>query len=384
MLKTIVLFILALVLITLLACQQKSAPTEPEAKKALQTSPTPVVREGWEAEWERVKKEARKEGKLVLFTTHGAEVRLFLGEALREYEIALDFVGGRDSELAEKILRERKAGIYNTDLFISGFTTIFNVMIPAGLLQPLEPLLILPEVKDPKLWYKGKLNFADKDRLAMAFLAYIDPGIHINTDIVKPGDIKSMQDLLSPKWKGKIIIDDPTTSGRGQQWLAITTRLLGEEYTRQLARQEPLLTRDRRQLADWVSRGRYPIGLGIRPGEYQEFKRAGAPISNLVMEEVSYLLGGAGYVGYLNKAPNPNASRVFLNWLLSKKGQTMWQEIRLDQSARIDTPLEHLEKASLPLRKEGVDYFDNRTETWEMESSKYRAFVVNTFTTLAR
>lgn len=384
MFKTIALFSFAVLLITLLACQTKSTLREPEIKKASQTELAPAVREGWEVEWERVKKEARKEGKLVLFTTHGADMRQFLGEALKEFGISLDFVGGRDIELAEKILRERKAGIYTTDLFISGFTTMFNVMIPAGLFQPLEPLLILPEVKDPRLWYKGKLNFADKDRLIMAFLAYIDPGIHVNTDIVKPGDIKSMEDLLSPKWKGKIIIDDPTTSGRGQQWMAITTRLLGEEYTKQLARQEPLLTRDRRQLADWVARGRYAIGLGIRPGEYQEYKRAGAPIANLAMAEVSYLLGGAGYVGYLDKAPNPNASRVFLNWLLSKKGQTMWQEIRLDQSARIDTPLEHLEKAGLPLRKEGVDYFDNRTEAWEMESSKYRAFVISTFTTLAR
>lgn len=133
------------------------------------------------------------------------------------------------------------------------------------------------------------------------------------------------------------------------------------------------MTRDLRQTIDWVAKGRYSIGLGVRPAEYQEYKRAGAPVTNLVLKEASYLLGGLGFVSYLDKAPNPNASAIFLNWLLSKRGQTKWVEIRVDQSARIDIPLDYLKNADMPIRMERVDYFDTRNEEWELGEDKQKA-----------
>lgn len=383
MLNIINLSILSLIFFVL-SCTAKPASVTSEAKKLPEAPVSQTIGSGWQAEWEKTQKEARKEGKLVLYSTSGSDIRIAFSEALKEYGIALDFVSGRGVELSEKILRERRAGIYNVDFVMTGLNVVVTVVKPTGVLQPQEPLLILPEVKDPKLWYRGKLPFADKDRLILSLSSYLDQGIHINTDAVKPGDINSMQDLLSPKWKGKIISSDPTISGRGQNWLSIVTVKLGEEYLKQLAKQDVFLTRDLRQLADWVAKGRYPVGLGVRPGEYQEYKRAGAPITNLVLEEVAYLLPGAGNLGYLDKAPNPYASRVFLNWLLSKKGMKIWSETRVDQSPRIDMPVAHLEKEGYPVRREGVAYFDATTDTWELESERLREFVVKTFSPAAK
>jgi ABC-type Fe3+ transport system substrate-binding protein len=251
---------------------------------------------------------------------------------------------------------------------------------------PPESLMILPEVKDKKLWYKGDINFIDKERLILVFIAYLDQGIHVNTDIVKPGEIKSMQDLLSPKWKGKIVIDDPLVIGRGQTFMEHTVIRLGEDYVTQLVKQEPISTRDVRQVAEFVARGRYPIGLGVRPDPYQEFKRAGAPITNIFLDEVANLASGIGNIVAMDKAPNPNASRVFLNWLLSRKGQAIWQEIRMDQSARNDVSVDNLVKAGLPVRKEGVDYFDVRSERYQTgeEALKARTFVIKAFSSLLR
>ncbi len=371
------------IFVLLLACAPKIAPVAPEAKKTPEAMATPGVGQSWEAEWEKVQKEARREGKLVLYSGVGPDLRAAFQEALKDYGISLDFIGGRSVELQEKVFRERKAGIYNVDLFMTGIGTMFP-MKPFSL--PPETLFILPEVKDHKLWYKGDVNFIDKERLILVFIAYLDQGIHINTDIVKPGEIKSMQDLLAPKWKGKIIVDDPLLIGRGQTFMEHTTIRLGEEYVNQLMKQEPVTTRDVRQVAEFVARGRYPIGLGVRPDPYQEFKRAGAPIANIFLDEVANLASGIGNVVYLEKAPNPNASRVFLNWLLSKKGQTIWQEIRMDQSARNDVSVDNLVKAGLPVRKDGVDYFDVRTERYQTgeEALKARTFVIKAFSALLR
>lgn len=375
--------ILVSIFIALWACAPKPSTVIPEVKNLPQAVVPSGVAESWQATWESVQKGARKEGKLVLYSGVGTDVREAFTDALKEYGVSLDFLGGRSVELQEKVSRERRAGIYNVDFFMTGIGTMFP-MKPFSL--PPESLMILPEVKDPSLWYKGDLNFLDKERLLLVFIAYLDQGIHVNTDIVKPGEIKSMQDLLSPKWKGKIIIDDPTLIGRGQTFLEQATIRLGEDYINQLVKQEPVTTRDVRQVAEFVAKGRYPIGLGVRPDPYQEFKRAGAPIANIYLEEVANLASGVGNVAYFDKAPNPNASRVFLNWLLSKKGQTAWQEIRMDQSARRDISVENLVKAGLPVRKEGVDYFDVRSEKYQTgeEATKARNFVIKTFAALLK
>ena len=197
MFNKIIHYIFLLILLLFLACSSKPAVVATDAKKAQEAITGAAEKPGWEAEWDQVQKEARKEGRLVLLTTTGVEMRQALAEALKEYGITLDVIAGRAVELEERISRERRAGIYSVDLFLDGIATMVIVSRSAGL--PLSPLLILPEVKDPKVWYKGKLNFVDKEKRVLAFIAYVDPGIHINTDIVKPGDIKSMQDLLSPK-----------------------------------------------------------------------------------------------------------------------------------------------------------------------------------------
>lgn len=372
-------------LILLWACAPKPAPIVPETTKVIYPMAIPPEKAGWEAEWETVQKEARKEGKVVIYAGFGPELRQAFTKVLKDYGIELEAVLGRGTELSEKILRERKAGIYNVDLYLSGLDTIITILKPAGNLAPLEPLLILPEVKDQKLWYKGQLPWADKDKTILAFDAYVDHGIHINTDMVKPADITSMQDLLSPRWKEKIIMEDPTVPGRGNNWMVVATIRLGEDYVKQLANQKPVLTRDRRQLIDWVAKGRTPIGIGIYPDSYQEYKRAGAPVTNLTLKEVSYLLAGVGHMAYIDKSPNPNASRVFVNWLLSKEGQILWEQMRNTQSARIDTPVDHLRESGNPIRQPDMDYYDVRNEAWELEiRTKFNKIVKEVFSPLVR
>lgn len=342
------------------------------------------IKEGWEVEWDHMQKEARKEGKVVIYTPVGPEVRQVLAEGLKEYGLTVESVSGRGIELAERILRERRGGINYVDIFIAGPDTVQTVK-PAGVLAPLEPLLLLPEVKDPNLWYKGKLPFIDKDKLIIVFDAYLDPGIHINTDIVKPEDIKYVRDLLAPRWEGKIIIDDPTVAGRGRRWLTIVTLMLGEDLVKELAKHKPVITRDIRQLIDWIAKGRTPIGIGVYPEYYMEYRRAGAPVINHPIGEVSYLLGGNSHIVYMDKAPHPNASRVFINWLLSKKGQMLWQKVRHVQSSRIDVPADHLKDSGQPIRLPGIDYYDARSETFVMEiEPKAREFVMDTFRAIIR
>lgn len=381
---TFITIIITYLILFILSCGINNSVIEKPVAKATEVLEQ-TTRPQWEMEWERTIQAAKKEGRVVIYAGFGPDLREAFAKALQKYGIEIEAVLGRGSELSEKILRERKAGIYNVDLYLSGLDTIVNVLKPGGYLAPLEPLLILPEVKDQKLWYKGQLPWADRDKTTLAFDAYLDQGIHINTDIVKPSDITSMQDLLSSRWKEKIIMEDPTVPGRGNNWMTVVAIRLGEDYLKQLAAQKPVLTRDRRQLIDWVAKGRTPVGIGVYPDSYQEYKRAGAPVNNLTHKEVSYLLAGVGHMAYMDKSPHPNASRVFVNWILSREGQELWQQMRNTQSARIDTSIEHLKKSGDPIRQPDMDYYDVRNEAWELDTrAKFNKIVRDVFSPLIR
>lgn len=357
--RPIIIIIQFIVASIVIACAVKEiAPPITKTEKTEEVKDV-EVRENWHDEWERVKKEAKMEGKVVVYTGVGPEMRaIFAEEIFKEYGIKVESLSGRGGEIVEKIKRERRAGIYAVDLYISGPTTIVTQIKPENIMAPLEPLLILPEVKEPSMWYKGKLDFLDKEKKLLRFSTQVRGGIHINSNSVKPGEINSLRDLLSPKWEGKIIIDDPVVAGRGEQLLTLAIINLGEDYVRQLAKQKLVITRNRRQLTDWIVKGSTPIGIGVYDDQYREYREAGAPIREVALQEVMYMSGGFGHVIYLDKAPNPNASKVFLNWLLSKKGQILWQKNMESQSARVDVPVDDLTKAEVTVRQPGVDYFD--------------------------
>lgn len=194
-----------------------------------------------------------------------------------------------------------------------------------------------------------------------------------------------MQDLLSPKWEGKIIMDDPTVAGRGNNVIAAYTLRLGEDYIKQLAKQKPVLTRDRRQLIDWVVKGSHPIGIGVYPDAFAEYQRAGAPIGSILFNEAAFLDAGAGFITFFDKAPHPNASKVLLNWLLSKDGQTLWSKLANAQSARLDVTTEHLKIEGVHLREPGIDYLEAAKENWVLElKPKAEKSFMETFMALRR
>lgn len=176
-----------------------------------------------------------------------------------------------------------------------------------------------------------------------------------------------MQDLLASKWEGKIILDDPTVAGRGNNVIAAYTLRLGEDYIKQLAKQKPVLTRDRRQLIDRVVKGSHPIGIGVYPDAFAEYFRAVAPIRSILFNEAAFLDAGAGFITYFDKALHPNAAKVALNWLLSKERQTLWSKMANAQSARLDVPTEHLKTEGAHLRETGVDYLEAARESWVLE-----------------
>ncbi len=334
-----------------------------------------ALKGGWEANWKKTLDAAKNEGKVHIYSVASNAVRSALSkEFTKKYGIQLEFVTARGSELVEKLSSERRANIYLADLYIGGSTTPTTSFKPAGFLDPLKPLLVLPEVTNPKLWYGGGLYFGDKEKqyVVCPVLTAANNYLSVNADLVKPGEIKAYKDLLNPKWKGKIIINDPTIAGAGSRWFAVVAdQFTGLDYMRDLAKQEPFLTRDQRLQAEWVARGKYAIAIGVQPDLQAEFIKAGAPIKTVIPEEGTWLGGGPGLIVYFNRAPHPNAAKIFVNWFLSKEGQTLYSKTAAAESARLDVPTDHLNKDDL--RVPGVKYFISEDEEFLIKKTEYES-----------
>lgn len=201
-----------------------------------------AAKAAWEQEWDKVVAAAVKEGLVVIYTPLTPNTTVPLAEAFKKrYGIEINYIIGRGPEVGERIFTERNAGLFMGDIIIVGTNNLTNTFKPRGVLQVMDKALMLPMVADPKNWTGGKLPWVDKDHTSLAFLSNISRSLTRNTDLVSKDEIKSWRDLLQPKWKGKIILNDPTIPGPSNGWFtfiilkAFGSREKGIEYAKQLA-----------------------------------------------------------------------------------------------------------------------------------------------------
>lgn len=286
-----------------------------------------------------------------------------------------------------KISSERRAGLYTPDIYASGVDSIYNYLKPQGALDPLEPVLILPEVIEPKVWLDEKIRWGDDDRKVLLWAAYPVAPIAINTDMVQPSALKSYQDLLDPRWKGKIVVNDPTIEGLGQSTFIdmLYQKTVEPAFFRNLVKNQDIaILRDQYLIATWLARGKYPIALGPSWGRLVEYMDAGAPITSVRPGEGVSLRAAGAALTLMNKAPHPNAAKVFINWFLSREGQALVQKTVQKQSRRMDIPAEGLipQEVRQPGEKYLVSPYDEEKFTLE-DQPKYSQLVKEIFGPLA-
>jgi iron(III) transport system substrate-binding protein len=308
----------------------------------------------WQAEWERVLQAAKQEGVVSVLGTTGVEVRDALTLSFQKtYGIQVDYFGGSGSQQATRVSAERRAGKYAWDIFVGGTTTGLSSLIPIKAFDPMDPALILPEVKDPKNWRGGGIEFVDPGRQMAVMTPAHRVILIVNSGAVDPNSIKSYKELLNPKWKGQIAIDDPRRSGPGQACFTFfyLHPELGPDFIRALARQEPVVFRDPSQLVNLVGQGKYPILIGPRDTMLADALKRGLPISLVnpsTVQEGSDISPSSGNVAMFNRPPHPNAAKVYINWLLSKEGQTDHARALDTVSSRVDVTHDHADPWKIP------------------------------------
>ncbi len=313
----------------------------PEAQStAPQQGPNAIGTAAWEVEWEQTVAAARQEGKLVLTGPPGEVWRRALMTFEEDFpQIQVEYTGANSRDFWPRLFRERELGQYLWDLRVGGPDPQVYEARDKGMLDPVRPLLLLPEVAQENKWFGGFNGlFVDKEQNYIAgFLAYASAPIFVNRDIVPETKLRSDQDLLDAQWKGKIVLQDPR-GGAGLGSMTVLLAVHGEQFLEDLlSKQDVVVTSNIRQQAEWVIRGRYPIGIGVLPDQLLYLKQQGLKFNVQRLREGSAGLSvGFGGIQLLNRSPHPNAAKVYINWLLSQKAQeNLAQTLRLN-SRRLD------------------------------------------------
>ena len=318
-------------------------------------------------EWAAVMDAAKKEGKVVVAGSPDPVMRNdVIPKFTARFGIPVEFIAGRSSQIVSRVETERASGIYSIDVYLAGPDTSANELYNDKLIDPLKPLIVMPEVADGSKWKTGKVWFADpQEQFIVRAFSGVATWLFINTDHVKPEEVRHVKDLLNPKWRGKISTEDPTTTGSGANAAARFYHDFGEDFVRRLyIEQKAVRTRDRRQMSDWLARGTQPICLSCREDDVRPLIKDGFKILEIFsLADMPASVNGSPWMLTLaNKAPNPKAAQLFANWILSKEGLGTYARGFGSVSLRTDIDEANLNPGNLP--KKGVKYFDDTDWNW--------------------
>ena len=252
---------------------------------------------------------AGKEGKIVIYNAGTQPIALLLAKRFEEkYGIEVDVLKARSSEIRERIRSEQAAGRSVGDLTITAAST-GGQQRQAGVFR-----------KTGDLSNAGRLVAPFKRDDYLVPLMVSRQGLLINTAMVKPEDEpKSWNDLLDPKWQGKLLSEDPRSSGGGHQVHAVLYNTFGRAFAERIAAQKLVLTTDSTVNQRRVGRGEMPMVMTFSVQDILNLR--GMPVKIAIPKE------GAPYIGMvvaaLKDAPHPNASRLFLDFVLSEPAQAI-------------------------------------------------------------
>ncbi len=334
--------------------------------------------------WREAVALARQEAKVVIYGSGGIDrYRLYKNRFEATFPgIKVNYLPMGSGQITSRIMAERRAGKYIPDIALGGAggSTVLPLR-SKGALQPVKSAFLLPEVLDKSKWFKAKHWFMDKD--AKHVLSYaLTPGTiaAYNTNLVNPKQITSYKDLLDDRWRGKIVSRDVRARGPGGGTIKFvyTNPDLGPDFIKKLyGEMDITLSRNLRQMVDWLAQGRFAFLLFSGLDIIDRAREQGLPVDVLNLQQMKEgypLTSGWNSMLLMNPAPHPNAARVFINWLLSREGQTAFERIMKIASLRTDTTTKAGLRGFL-IPKEDTDYMVVSLEKYWHLNSEIRALL---------
>ena len=255
---------------------------------------------------------AKQEGKVIVYGAQVPQAMKPLHAAFeKKYGIGVEYWRGSSTQVSERALTEWRAGKPGFDV-IEGNRGVQLIMRDEGLFQKYVPASS----------EKFPAQFKEKDGMITPWRV-LPISILYNTDMVKSGDLpKTFDNLLSPKWTGKITMPDPTRHTTTAQFLWNLNKFKGEkwlDFVRALAKQKPLLVESLAPVTTTIIKGEAPVGITY----IKYVKQYKGPVGYLLMDKY---LTDPNYMSLGAKASHPNAAKLYLEYICSADGQKLVAE----------------------------------------------------------
>ena len=329
----------------------------------------------WRVEWQKTVAAANKEGALNVYVAPSPAFReAVLGAWKKDYpEIQLTLNPLPGAQFHTRMKTERSTGKFLWDASVTGNSNNFPLK-DAGFVDPLLPELVDPEVNNPKVWGGWDQAFYDNEKKYVLGMQVVLRQIFYNAKLLAPETVKAkgIEVLFDPALKGKILWLDPNLPGAGVALVYVLRKTLGDAKLKQFVQSgQVVFMRTPREIGERMSRELAAISIGPTPqAMLQPFEKAGVkidirPLGNTPDLGTFVTNAGTGLMVF-NRRPHPNATRVFVNWILSQRIQTVISQAVIENSRRSDVP-----RVVPPERSPvaGLTYLDPQREANEAEEA---------------
>jgi iron(III) transport system substrate-binding protein len=329
------------------------------------------------ADWDKTVAAAKKEGKVVISGPVGNTWREALTAFEKDYGIKVEFTSANGADFWPRYAQEQKLGKSLWDLRVSApDTNSYELLAQGDKIADLRSMLVLPEVTADKSWVGGyDAMFSDKAKKYFAGFGLIGgPVAWVNRDFVPESELSSMLQLKEDRFKGKVTtLDWRGGSASNNFALLLADKRYGADYIRDLVvKNEIVVTNNNRQQIDWLIRGNYPIAIGVTSNILFNMKETGLAQNVVPLDGPRKYSSSFGGLIAFQKPPNPNAAKVYANWIMSQKGQATIAKLANYNSRRTD--VEPGEAATVVDLSKIDDYVNTQSEEMLPAYDAWREF----------
>ncbi|HEY1372383.1 MAG TPA: extracellular solute-binding protein [Candidatus Binatia bacterium] len=287
---------------------------------------------------------AKKEGQVVVYGAQVPQAMDGVNKGFeKKYGIKVEYWRGSSTQVAERALSEFRAGKPGYDV-VEGNRGVQLIMRDEGLFAKFIP----PSSN------KFPEKFKEKDGMITPWRA-LPISILYNTEMVKANEApKTFDELLSPKWTGKISMPDPTRHTTTAQFLWNLSKFKGDkwlDYVKALAKQKPILVESLAPVTTTIIKGEAPVGITY----IKYVKQYKGPVTYVLMDKY---LTDPNYMSLSAKTTRPNAAKLYIDYICSPEGQKATaEEGEFPMLPGVVPPIKDAEKV-VP----GMIFMDNPSE----------------------
>jgi iron(III) transport system substrate-binding protein len=279
-----------------------------------------------DAAWTQIEAAAKKEGKVTYYTLGSVpanQVDKLKSLWKSDYpDIEIEYLNvGNNAQLNARLVTEQESKTVVGDVADLGITRVLQ-LDPAFLEAFIPPASQDPTVK----WIYNPVADPGRKGLVTADFAQFF-SIWTNSNLVKAADApKTLMDVATnPKWKGQIIWRSPWTVGGGNHTYIFAKQVYGMDWVTKMQAQNPTFADDQDAALLQVARGEFAIGIGLTGRTAGQLIKDRQPIAAVWPEDFVVTVTNGSPI--MRGAPHPNAAKVFANWMLTERGQTMWRDL---------------------------------------------------------